>query len=219
MSLKRVLEPEVMDSEEEAHEYDQMDHSRVNAVFAEDLIAAGFTAGDILDVGTGTALIPIEICRRISKCRIMAVDLSAYMLERARFNVSVHSLNQQIQLAQVDGKKLLYPDAMFDAVISNSIVHHIPEPLSTLEEAARVCRPQGLIFFRDLLRPNSEQHVRDLVEQYAGSETPRARQLFDDSLRAALSLEEIRQLVTQVGFPAESVQQTTDRHWTWSTRK
>ena len=35
--LKRVLEPEVMDSDEDAREYDSMDHAAVNAVFVADL--------------------------------------------------------------------------------------------------------------------------------------------------------------------------------------
>jgi ubiquinone/menaquinone biosynthesis C-methylase UbiE len=114
---------------------------------------------------------------------------------------------------------MLFTDDMFDAVVSNSIIHHIPEPLQTLQESVRVCRPNGLIFFRDLLRPDSDAAVQHLVSLYAGQESPRARQLFDDSLRAALSLEEIRDLVAGLGFAPDSVQQTTDRHWTWSARK
>src|SRR5947207_183966 len=83
MPLVRVLEPEVMDTPEEARDYDAMDHSAVNRLFVDDLLAAGVvpaTADDqpvaeILDLGTGTALIPIELCRRCADCRVMAVDL------------------------------------------------------------------------------------------------------------------------------------------------
>ena len=55
MPLKRVLEPEVMDSVEEARDYDQMDHAAVNDVFVTDLLASGEIAGEVLDLGTGTA--------------------------------------------------------------------------------------------------------------------------------------------------------------------
>ena len=39
--------------------------------------------------------------------------------------------------------------------------------------------------------------------------------MFDDSLRAALSLSEVRAMVSSLGFEAETVQATSDRHWTW----
>ena len=107
---------------------------------------------------------------------------------------------------------------MFDCVISNSIIHHIPQPRLVLQEAIRVARPGGLLFFRDLMRPESGEEVSRLVEMYAGDESPHQKQMFDDSLRAALSLEEIREMVTNLGFQGDSVQATSDRHWTWVDR-
>lgn len=65
--LKRRLEPEVMDTSEDARDYDSMDHSTVNRVFVDDFLAfarsSGFDArlvdllrpSRVLDVGTGTA--------------------------------------------------------------------------------------------------------------------------------------------------------------------
>jgi hypothetical protein len=43
--------------------------------------------------------------------------------------------------------------------------------------------------------------------------------MFEDSLRASLTLDEVRTLVAQLGYDAETVQATDDRHWTWSVRK
>src|ERR1051325_11092068 len=65
-NMQRVLEPEVMDSLDEAIDYDAMDHAEVNRLFVADFLqAAGRMAADaeILDLGTGTAQIPIEMCR------------------------------------------------------------------------------------------------------------------------------------------------------------
>ena len=239
MPLERVLEPEVMDSPEEATDYDAMDHREVNRLFVEDLIAARLKAQDaeelmnpldgstlsvdmeglhldVLDLGTGTAQIPIEFCRRYPFCRIMAADAAVNMLELARYNVEIASLTQRIELAHVDAKQLPFTDAMFDVVMSNSIVHHIPEPIRVLREAVRVVRSGGLLFFRDLLRPDSDQQLRHLVATYAAGANEHQQRMFAESLHAALSLDEIRQLISSLGFPAASVQQTTDRHWTWS---
>ena len=215
MALERVLEPEVMDTYEEARDYDSMDHQAVNKLFVEDLLAAGKIGTDILDVGTGTAQIPVELCRHSEDCRIIAIDMAVYMLDLARFNIEVDGFTQRIFLQQIDAKDMLFESEMFDSVISNSIIHHIPEPLAVLVESIRVTRPGGLLFFRDLLRPETEEEVAQLVSTYAGDENEHQRQMFDDSLRAALSLSEIRAMVSSLGFEAETVQATSDRHWTW----
>ena len=128
-------------------------------------------------------------------------------------------LEANIALEQVDAKRLPYADGQFAAIISNSIVHHIPEPAAALAEACRVVRSGGLVFVRDLLRPRTDAEVRALVETYAGDANERQRQLFDASLRAALSLEEIREIVATLGFDPDEARQTSDRHWTWIARK
>ncbi len=220
--LKRVLEPEVMDSAEDAAAYDSMDHSEVNRKFVDDLLS--FAANDelrgqILDIGTGTAQIPIELCRRTGDCNVLAIDLSTSMLEVGRANVARAGLADRISLELVDAKQLPDDDGAFRAVISNSIVHHIPEPKAVLAEAVRVTAPGGVLFFRDLLRPPDDAAVKRLVRQYAGHETEYQRKLFDDSLRASLTLLEVRDIAGKLGFDPMSVRTTSDRHWTWATRK
>ncbi len=218
MALERVLEPEVMDTFEEARDYDSMDHRAVNQLFVEDFLAMGDIGTDILDVGTGTAQIPVELCRQSDSCRIIAIDLAAHMLDLARFNLEVDGLTQRIFLQQIDAKDMAFESEMFDSVMSNSIIHHIPDPLSVLQESVRVTRPGGLLFFRDLMRPESAEQVSQLVETYAGDENEHQQGMFEASLRAALSLDEIRAMVESLGFAAETVQATSDRHWTWIAR-
>src|SRR5688572_33418813 len=89
MALIRKLEVEVMDTDEDASDYDAMDHSSVNQLFVQDLLAAGLGDGDILDLGTGTAQIPIELCHQKPEGRILAVDAAVSMLDIARINVEV----------------------------------------------------------------------------------------------------------------------------------
>lgn len=221
--LPRTLEVEVMDTPEEARDYDEMDHAEVNRRFVDDLLAAAGQTdgqlGDVLDLGTGTAQIPIELCQRLDDCRVMAVDAAVHMLDLARLNVEIAGLITRIQLDKVDAKALPYDDGAFAVVMSNSIVHHISEPVHVLREAVRVLEPGGLLFVRDLLRPESEERLNELVQTYAGDESDHARQMFCDSLHAALNLDEIRQLAEQIGFPPDCVNQTSDRHWTLCGRK
>jgi ubiquinone/menaquinone biosynthesis C-methylase UbiE len=218
MSLQRVLEAELVESPELAMEYDSMDHAEANRSFAADFLAAG-GQGDLLDLCTGTAQIPVELCRQGFEGRIMAADLSVSMLEMARLNIEIASVIDRVQLAQADAKDLLFADAYFDGVVCNGALHHFADPLPVLQGCLRVLRPGGLLFIRDLLRPDDEETLQQLVQTYAGSANETQRRMFEDSLRAAFTLEEIRALILQVGYEAETVQATSDRHWTWSVRK
>jgi len=213
--LPRVLEPEVMDSALEACDYDAMDHSTVNRVFVADFLVVARGLNPILDVGTGTAQIPIELCQQLTTAQVVAIDLAEHMLRVGRDHVRRAGLEPRLQLQCCDAKQMPFTDSSFAAVISNSIVHHIPEPFLVLKEMVRVLIPGGVIFVRDLLRPDSDVAVRQLVATYAGEANAHQRKMFDDSLRAALTLGEVQALVGKLGFASGTVQQTSDRHWTW----
>ncbi len=214
--LLRVLEPEVMDSAEEARDYDAMDHSHVNQLFVTDLLQLRQDFHRTLDVGTGTSQIPIELCRRHPNAHVIAIDMAEHMLAVGLGNVQRAGLMERIQLQQCDAKRMPFGDRTFDAIISNSIVHHISEPFAVFREMARVVKPGGLLFVRDLLRPLDEAALAGFVKKYAGDANAHQQKMFGDSLHAALTLDEVRSFVTRLGFPAETVQQTSDRHWTFS---
>jgi ubiquinone/menaquinone biosynthesis C-methylase UbiE len=217
--LPRILEPEVMDTAEEARDYDAMDHAAVNRLFAADFLAAWDGRIPILDCGTGTAQIPIELCRQSAAARVVAIDLAEHMLQQGGENVRRAALQDRIELRCADAKQLPFPPGHFGAVMSNSIVHHIPEPLAVLTEMVRVTVPGGLLFVRDLMRPADEATVRHLVATYAAEANAHQQKMFADSLRAALTLDEIRGLIAALGFDPATVRATSDRHWTWSARK
>jgi ubiquinone/menaquinone biosynthesis C-methylase UbiE len=208
-----------MDSADEARDYDAMDHAAVNRAFAADFLAAWDGRNPVLDCGTGTAQIPIELCRQSATARVVGVDLARSMLELGAANVQRAGLHDRIELRVGDAKQLPFEAGHFGAVMSNSIVHHIPEPLGVLKEMVRVTARDGLLFVRDLMRPANEATLERLVAAYAGGANTHQRKMFADSLRAALTLEEVRTLVTGLGFDPMTVQATSDRHWTWNARK
>lgn len=209
-----------MDTVEDAIEYDSMDHSEANRRFVDDLAAAGYAGGTTLDLASGTALIPIEIAKRFPDAKIWAVDLAVQMLYLARNNLEIAGIPHRVRLDRQDAKELTFPDEMFENVLSNSLLHHLAEPAVAFRESVRVAQRGALLFHRDLLRPESEAEVSRLVDLYAGENpTDYQRQLLDQSLRAALTLDEVRALVAAEGFPEESVQATSDRHWTFVARK
>ena len=212
--LDRVLEPEVMDNADEAAAYDAMDHAEPNAAFVERLLSLGVGRCDkALDLGTGPGDIPILLCKEAAPLPgVFAVDLAQTMLVLARAKVAEAGLAERIELAQMDVKALNLPDASFDAVFSNTILHHIPEPLAMLQEAARVLKPGGLVLIRDLRRPDSQDALDRLVALHAADCDAEQRRLFAESLHAALTPDELRILAAKAGLVGAQVVVDTDRH-------
>ncbi|MEW5856884.1 MAG: class I SAM-dependent methyltransferase [Cyanobacteriota bacterium] len=211
--MQRVLEPEVMDSLEEAVEYDAMDFTEINAAFAQRAIEIGATNATVLDAGTGTARIPILIAQQRPQWQIIGIDMAESMLQLGREKVKEAGLEKQIILEFVDAKNLPYQDGQFDMVISNSLFHHLPNPLPFLQELKRVLKPQGAIFIRDLIRPPSEKIMNSLVESIGTEYDEHQKRLFRDSLHAAFTLDEVQDLVQQAGLEGVTVERSSDRHW------
>jgi ubiquinone/menaquinone biosynthesis C-methylase UbiE len=217
--MDRILEPEVMDTWQEATAYDAMDFTAVNMAFATDAIALDPNAVKILDVGTGTARIPILMCQQRQQYLITGVDLAQSMLIIGQRNLEAANLSQRIRLERVDSKRMPYPDLEYDMVVSNSLVHHLPDPFVFFGEVKRLVRPDGAILIRDLIRPESDRIVDELVAKFGGDYDTQQQQLFRDSLKAGLTLAEVRELCDRVGFKQVNIAQTSELHWSLSRQK
>jgi ubiquinone/menaquinone biosynthesis C-methylase UbiE len=219
--IDRRLEPEAMDTAKEAREYDSMDHATVNARFVTDLLDAVTRLGRpdldgrfVVDVGTGTARIPIEFCRALPAGRVVAVDLAREMLRVARENVSSAGVTARVALQLARVTALPFRDGCSPVVVSNSLIHHLPDPPRAFKELARIVSRGGILFVRDLFRPASLAAIDGLVDTYAAGATAHQRQLLADSLRAALTLDEMREAIRGLPFAQVSLAATSDRHWT-----
>ena len=212
--MERILEPEVMDTDAEALEYDAMDFLAINTLFAQRAVELGSRIAQVLDLGTGTARIPILIAQARPEWQIVAIDWAESMLAIAQKNVVSAKLETQIQLKFMDAKQLPYPSSSFDGVISNSLIHHLPDPLPFFQELKRVLKPQGFLLLRDLLRPDSPAIADAMVTEIGTEYSPHQIQLFRDSLGAAFTLAEIQSFVETVGLSDVKVYQSSERHWT-----
>jgi 2-polyprenyl-3-methyl-5-hydroxy-6-metoxy-1,4-benzoquinol methylase len=151
--------------------------------------------------------------------RVVGLDLAEAMVARARLNVAAARLDERIRIVLGDAKEEHFSEGRFEAVISNSIVHHVANPAPVCAEMARSVAPAGTLFVRDLVRPETAAEVAHLVMTYAASESTAARALFEASLHAALTLREVQAIVVSLGYPPDSVRMSSDRHWTWSWRR
>ncbi len=215
MPLPRVLEPEVMSSSEEAVEYDEMDFSATDQLFAQRAaeLATAAAVHLIADLGSGNAKIPLAMCPLLpGAARVCALEMSTEMLAVAARNRARND-GMGLHLVAADAKRLPFADRSVGMVTSNSLIHHIPDPRRVFQEIARIARPGAPILIRDLVRPENQQALDQLVEAHAAQWSPLQRTLFADSLHAALSLEEVRRMLDQCGLADVKVAQITDRHW------
>ncbi len=214
--MQRILEPELMDTRRDAEEYDAMDFWDADKSCAHDAVALLRRRKDatVLDIGTGSAKIPLLMLEEKSDLAILAVDMAKEMLKVAARRVADANVSDKCKLACMDAKALRVPDAKYDLVLCNSTAHHIPDPLALFREIARVVKPDGAILVRDLVRPETMDDAWAIVKRVAAGEHIRQQQLFFDSLCAALTLDDVRTLVAKAGLKKMKVALCSDRHWT-----
>jgi ubiquinone/menaquinone biosynthesis C-methylase UbiE len=213
--MPRVLEPELMSSADEATEYDAMDFSATDHLFAERAAELGDGACWIFDIGSGNAKIPLAAAALMrGTSRICAIEMSEEMLAAGVRNRERGGVDEKrVLFIRGDAKRLPLPDASADLVTSNSLIHHIPDPRSVFREIARIMRRGGRILIRDLIRPENERELASLVEKHTAGSSEMQRRLFSDSLRAALTVAEIREQLSECGLADVLVARITDRHW------
>jgi ubiquinone/menaquinone biosynthesis C-methylase UbiE len=212
--MERVPEPEMMAGEEEAKVYSQADFSEVNQAFAERVLEVIPHPGRILiDLGCGPGDILVRIFRMAPEFFLLGLDGSKAMLAYANERIKREGLENKIYLIKGDAKKLSFPDDCFDVVISNSLVHHLLDPLPFWKEVRRVTKPEGIILIRDLCRPDTTEVAWHIVERESGAEPQLLKNLFFYSLRASFTVDEVKEQLIRAGLKSLKVRMSSDRHW------
>jgi len=93
----------------------------------------------ILEVGVGTGL-NLPLYPR--DCDVTGVDISEGMLRKAEERVQTLGMGRA-KLMVMDGSRLQFPDNSFDRVIATYVISAVPDPVKTLLEMRRVCKPSG----------------------------------------------------------------------------
>jgi SAM-dependent methyltransferase len=218
--VKRVPEPELMDDAEQALAYAQADFSEPNQRFLElfqPLAPEGpFQA---LDLGCGPADITLALARAYPQARVQGLDGAEAMLAFGRRALSAEpALATRVALVCERLPCPRLPRAGFDAVLSNSLLHHLAEP-QVLWEALRDCaRPGAAVLVMDLARPATPEAVDRLVAEYAGDAPALLQRDFRNSLFAAFTPDEVGEQLRCAGLRALKIEYVSDRHLAVSGR-
>ena len=198
MTFPRTPEPEVMESADEVDAYSSAAAQRyldaIDTTLVDHIARLGVVSGRLLDVGCGPGNIALKIARRWPRIRVVGIDFSLNMILAARAAAASQQLTGRAEFLAGDAKKLPFPDCALDFVLSNSVLHHLHDPLGMLDEMARVVKPGGLVLLRDLRRPGRlifPWHVRWYGRHYSGL----MKKLFTDSVRAAYTGEELARML------------------------
>lgn len=169
--MQRILEPEVMDTSENVLAYASADFAEVNQKFVDDLVKKySLHLKTVLDLGCSPADIPIRLASISPNIHITAVDASRKMIGVAKEAVSKAKLNSKISLLEAYLPGLPLQTHSFDAIISNSLLHHLPNPIVIWEEIKKLGKSSAAIFIIDLLRPGSPEKAKEIVETYSSNE-------------------------------------------------
>jgi ubiquinone/menaquinone biosynthesis C-methylase UbiE len=157
MTVKRIpLVEEPISGTETVEQYDRgarrymMPEYRY---FSRKILGAGIQSGKVLDIGTGTGWLAIQLAAaRGTDFAITALDISGDMLSRAKKNARNNGVDSKIKFVRGSASAMPFADRSFDLVISYASLHHWSRPVDVFNEAGRVARETGLIVIRDNLR-------------------------------------------------------------------
>lgn len=213
--MQRRPEPEVMEDAEQAFAYATADFEACNQAFADRCLEAlrGLERGVVLDLGCGPADIPLRLARALpAGVRIVAVDASRAMLAHARRAVDASPLTGRIDLVQAYLPHVPLPRGACAAVISNSLLHHLPDPAPLWRTVRELARPGAPVIVGDLFRPPSEEDARRIVREAAVSDHPVLERDFFASLLAAFTVDEVREQLHAAGLACLDADQVSERH-------
>jgi ubiquinone/menaquinone biosynthesis C-methylase UbiE len=95
----------------------------------------------VLDIGTGTGIIPFNICSKVFS--VVGIDISPEMIRVAnQKQKKSHIRNVSFQVQ--DSYNLTFPDKTFDVVIASNLLHILYEPAKPLNEVKRVMKDNGI---------------------------------------------------------------------------
>ncbi len=207
-----------MDDPEQARAYALADFSEPHQAFVDHFkqCFAQHRVSRVLDLGCGPADITLRFARAYPESEIVGVDASAAMLAFGHAALAETGLSPRVRLVQAHlplvSPQAVLPAVAFDTVISNSLLHHLADPMVLWRTIQLLAARRAAIFVMDLARPASRQAAEALIENYAANEPAILKRDFLHSLLAAYRLEEIQQQLRQAQLEYLQARLVSDRH-------
>jgi 2-polyprenyl-3-methyl-5-hydroxy-6-metoxy-1,4-benzoquinol methylase len=214
--MKRRPEPELMDSEAQTRAYAEADFNDSNSLFTEkfrEYFHDAGPAGSLADLGCGPGDISIRMAFQYPGWTVTGLDAGVNMLKLAGQRLAAEQLGGRVSFRHSYLPDQSLPAASFDALISNSLLHHLPQPQVLWQSIIYLARPGAAIQIMDLMRPENEAEAQGLVDTYSADAPEVLREDFYNSLLAAYTPGEIGEQLLAAGLDRLKVDIPSDRHW------
>jgi SAM-dependent methyltransferase len=214
--MQRIPEPELMTEAEQVEAYAGADFEQPHQRFIELLRASlpGLpSVGTALDIGCGPGDIACRFARAFDGWSVDGLDGSAPMLSFARAAAERQGVGDRVHFHACHLPDGQAPRPAYDLVCSNSLLHHLADPLVLWQSVRRWSHASSRVFVMDLLRPDSVADARRLVEEHSSGEPEVLRRDFYNSLLAAYRPEEVREQLERTGLERLKLEVVSDRHW------
>jgi ubiquinone/menaquinone biosynthesis C-methylase UbiE len=210
--MQRIPEPELMDDLEQARAYSEADFAQPHEAFVRGFQERfpDFAGGRVLDLGCGPADVTLRFARAYPRATLLGIDAADAMLALGRARLEQAGVSHRVSL---DCVRLPAPfSRRFDAVISNSLLHHLADPMVLWKTVTQTAMGGAPVFVMDLLRPASIEEAEALTATHASGAPAILRRDFFNSLLAAYRLDEIAAQLQRAQLQQLRVEQVSDRH-------
>ena len=212
--MQRIPEPELMLDKNQALAYARANFSEPHNLFVElfSQIFPGESPHHVLDLGCGTADISIRFAKAYPHCTLHGIDGSKAMLQLAKKNLIRNNLEQRIQFSQQQLPSII-PLLNYDAIISNSLLHHLQNPQVLWDTIKNNGMPAAPAFVMDLIRPHNQTHAQELAQKHAASEDKILQRDFFLSLLSAYRPSEVQIQLKEAKLNTFELKIISDRHF------
>ena len=128
-------------------------------------ITSHLNQGRILDVGTGSGNLPIEIAKRAPNLEITGIDLSKVLIKLASRMAKKEGLEKRIRFEVESAYNLSAEDGYFDLVVSSGVIHHLRYPAKAFNEIYRVLKSGKEAWLYDLITDVSGKELREGLKE------------------------------------------------------
>ena len=211
--MERVPEPELMDDAAQARAYADADFSAPHQAFVDNFKErfSQWLPRRVVDLGCGPADVGVRFVRAFPGCTLLGVDAAEAMLNLAAQRIQRVGLEKQIRLRRTRLTGAEGVPETFDTVISNSLLHHLDDPMVLWRCVKNFGASGSAVFVTDLVRPTSRDAAAQLVASYSGGEPEILQRDFFNSLLAAYRPQEIEEQLEGAQLPL-AVESVSDRH-------
>lgn len=166
--------------------------------FVWKILRRGIREGKVLDIGTGSGLLAIELAR-VKGCQfdITAIDISQNMINLSQKNAIKYHVENRIKFLVATAANLPFDDESFDMVISYASLHHWFNPTAVFNEIGRVVKRDGIFIIRDNKRVYQHPIGKIAIWLVSRFMNKRHRENWPKALLASYTMSEIKQILKQ----------------------